>query len=254
MAFRFQAILCVLIAEIYLSNSNLYCADSQCKTCLEGYNYKNISCLSICPTGFQLVSNSSCILNSSTILFSSNFYTATSFAATSIFNFTHPLSIPFNDSRKLTPVPTKSQGLLFRNTSGLIFKSNLTLAPDFCFSIHIKVLSDGIIFKACKDLINFIVLRMIDSFYILEVNLTQKNIPTIVSFNSSIKGYTWFSLRFILNQNLDNVTIQSNIVSKSFIGLEFRVSLTDLDFILGSFNNDSFFGFIYTIEMTNDKT
>ena len=64
---------------IPLFSQGLWCSNSACSTCLQGYKYKNFMCISNCPTGYT-ASSGNCELIGSLALF----------------NFTPGLSLPFN--------------------------------------------------------------------------------------------------------------------------------------------------------------
>ena len=81
--FLLTVLFCVQFTE-----SNLYCI-SDCKSCLSGFNYLYMSCLSICPSGF-LLTGSECKVDLSQDLFRTDFTKPQVFVSKSIDNFYHP--------------------------------------------------------------------------------------------------------------------------------------------------------------------
>ena len=231
---------------------NIGCLDNNCTNCSTGYSYLNTSCLPFCPKGYSLIQNTTCTSNAGKELFYLDFYKYSEFSGRSFKNFKHPSNITFNDSSKQTPVPTKYQGFLFTNTSGLVLNSNLSVAPDFCLSIYIRIYSDGIIFQISKDSMTFLVFSVVQKFFLLELNYTNSSFTDLVNINTTISSTKWIHINCRHYQYQGYTTINANSFVVSFLDLEFRIPVNNLDFIFGSFDNESFFGFIYTSNMRNE--
>ena len=106
---------------IVLVSSSYNCLYSNCTVCISGYMYNSVGCLDLCPSTFQLNNiTNNCISNVPQLLFHLSFGLFHDFSASSIFPFNHPLGLPFSDSQRLSPIPTKERGFYFAQTSQLI--------------------------------------------------------------------------------------------------------------------------------------
>ena len=96
-----------------------------------------------------------------------------------------PLKFPLMIERELTPVAIKSQGFLFKNSSGLIYKSESFISPNFCLSLYIRVNSDGIIFRGSRNSCILLQIFTIEDYLFLNISYTKSSNSNIFSINTT---------------------------------------------------------------------
>ena len=243
--FLLTVLFCVQFTE-----SNLYCI-SDCKSCLSGFNYLYMSCLSICPSGF-LLTGSECKVDLSQDLFRTDFTKPQVFVSKSIDNFYHPSGNSFNDLSKTTPVSTPDRGFYFHSTSYLISNTSWVLAPNFCLSIIFRPLGQGIIFQISDGLKNFISISYTTSILIQFYyhNGTHENQQK----NEFLADPYWNMFVFRHEQKAGGTVFVSNPGWNDFYNnREFRMDSNNAKFIIGESNGSTFKGFLSYLCMKNSN-
>ena len=115
----------VFFTKLVFSNINCIYVGGLCTKCNEGYRYNNVSCVPYCPTGSATNNiTMACETSEYMTVFSTAFSDYTNYSAKSVGIFNSPNNISFNDTSRLSPIPTYDRGFYFENTSSLISKKN----------------------------------------------------------------------------------------------------------------------------------
>ena len=225
-----------LLAQVI--SQGLWCSNSSCSTCLEGFNYKNLMCLSKCPTGY-ITNSSICQYNYTYFLFNFEPGLPLALNAKSVNVFNHPQGLEFRDKSRLSPIMTKDRGLYFANSSRLISNTSWILAPDFSFCFSLKIVTNGTIFQVGEN----------NKTY-LRVYGDSKSFSVQVLFNTSLGNKTetfnidhidgWFTGCFIGYQQMTYFRANFNRNITIFLNYEFRGQVDGLVYSFGGENGTSF--------------
>ena len=220
-----------------LAVGNLYCTDSSCTSCISNYVLLESSCLSVCPTGYDLVqASNSCQVSSSAELFYLAFYRFLQFTASSIGDFQNSSGLSFNDSSQSSPIPTKDRGFYFPKGSQLYSTTSWIIAPSFSLSLYINILEDGEILKFKINNTTIIKLKSISG--VLNFSALYTDCSSNKQYIKSIYyTYTsnWNYLVIYHNQkNNSNYILFNNVVATPS-AYEFRADSDAIAVIGGSF-------------------
>ena len=232
------------------ASANISCANINCTSCNAGYLYNSSSCLNLCPTGFYLVASSYCNQTASQNLFALIFTEFFDFCATSIGDFSHPLGASFNDSAKLSPIPTNLMGFYFASTSSLKSTKNWIMGPDFTIRLMIYIITDGIIFTVTNGTANYFTI-VADSGSININWLLSSSSDQLVKSDSVPYTSQWLEFIIYSSQQSGLFTININDSTTSFSGYEFRGQENSLNYYIGGHLGVSFVGFLAQIIADN---
>ena len=241
----------LIVLLFVLSQANLHCTNIYCKTCTKFYNYRNISCLEYCPTGYKL-NGTYCQPSGDDILFSINFMSYRKFNTNSIEYFSHPNKYNFNNLTKVTPVVTIDRGFYFFSSSFLVSNTSWILAPDFCIGIFLKVITPGLILQIKDNFNNYFSLSYGASF---EIDYLYWNSTDMFHQKHNFAGYfqNWLMIHFRIVQYQGSIYVSAHEVYSFFHQREFRMDSNQSLVWIGDSNNLSFQGFISHISIKNSK-
>lgn len=227
--------------------ANLNCADSLCTSCTSGYLYRNISCVSICPEN-SFYSGGKCEISDEAPFIKLHFASFLSFESAKIGDFEHPQGLPFQDSGKNSPIPTKYQGFYFTTTSSLVL-NNKALAPSFTLEFYIKVNSAGTIFTLSDSNNEYLKVIVQNGLVVISTYLMNINTWVLETLSTTITS-NWFDFNFGCSLSLGYSTIMlQNSIYKSLANSEF-LTISGLKFTIGD-SSSSFKGFMYYFYMAN---
>ena len=236
----------ILFITLSLSAGNIYCSDSNCSLCTQGFKYSNVACVLHCPEG-SLKSDSHCEIGSQDPFIKLKFAEFLDYTAASISDFQHPLGLSFNNSGKLSPIPTKERGFYFASTSSLVSNRNWIIGPICFLHILVKIDQEGGIFKVGNS--------EIEHFYVYFAN-GHVNIDVLVYKNENEQIYTlrqtaikgeWITFIFSSNLKLGLTEFQiTNLPIQKLYKGEI-LPTPGLNFTIGG----SFAGFIYELILGN---
>lgn len=249
----------VLVLLINQALSHPYCTGTSCD-CYN--NFKNTSCLAICPSGF-VESNFTCLVSVSSSLISSKFFNNWDFN-----NFEYG-GFSFDGASVNPPIITKDRGAYFNSTNNLLSDNNWVLSPTFTLRFTVKVISDGALFHVFEGGSEYFQVYMSLSEMCVSANLTK--IETIKSNSESALVYsdelqklcfnlnysTWYNIRVNVFQDLGHAkftAVYSTKVPAStlilFNSLEFLKQSNKTNYEIGKADG-SFKGFLYEIYLDN---
>ena len=147
-------LLLILILSTY--SKNHYCSDANCSTCLQGYSYRSVSCVTICPEQSYLNALNICSYSFKGDICKVQFFKFFNYDSSSIDVFYHPQNLPFQDSGRQSPIPTNDRGFYFTTTSTLKTNKHWVIGPTFMIDLIARVRNDGTILNITSALgINF---------------------------------------------------------------------------------------------------
>ena len=239
----------ILILLSQVSSQRLWCSNSSCTSCLQGYLYFNFMCISKCPSGYAF-SSGLCRENSSIILFSFTPGLPLEFNSRSVDKFHHPLGLEFKDPGRQSPIMTKDRGLYFTNSSQLVSNTSWILGPYFSICLSVNIKKKGIIFQILDD--DQIIFSISGDqtsftaeifFYNLGFNKTEKRTASHEDAWASVCmmiGSYPYGVRWTFGKTYD---------LKNY---EFRGQIEGLKYSFGERNGTAFEGFLYDGYLYND--
>ena len=246
--------LIVIFIVLALVEANVGCIDSVCSSCTSGYLYNSVSCLPMCPTGYNQ-NQGACTPTSQLNLFTLNFFDFTKYNGVGIGQFLTILNQKFLDSF-LSPIPRVDQGFYFSSSSLLACtESGWLLSPDFTLSLLFMATGNGIIFEVYDGNTIVLSLSVQSSSLVLKILLSNSlNQATLQTVISAPTAYTeWVSASLIVAQG--NAQIQVTRLSQTtFIpDYEFRYQSSEFSYYIGdsAYTGGSFNGFLYVLMLDN---
>ena len=222
---------------------NQHCLNLSCFDCIEGYSYKNTSCLTNCPSGYKPL-GLNCVETKSKTLFELEFFNLFNNSITHLSSFTSS-SKSFQNS----PKPTRTQGLFFNSNSEMTSSHSWVLAPDLCLSFFIRLIKPGKIFSISSNTLS--VLQLNSETSLLIINFLLMNSSGIVKQYGQVQmNESWTSAYFSIEQFQSYVTIKTGSWMKTLENLEFRMNENKYKFVLGS-NENGFQGFLFYLCLQN---
>ncbi|OMJ79754.1 hypothetical protein SteCoe_20140 [Stentor coeruleus] len=250
----------ILLSCLHLiAYANLYCSDSYCSYCTQGFLYNSASCLSICPSGYsENLSSYTCEEQSSSIIFKEAFISITKWNTFETTYFMHPEGLNFDDPNKLSPIPTFDRGFYFEHTSRLVSINSFVPSPSFSICTIIKMISDGTIVEIKDSTTTYVKIYLENGILTLEILLTesnqQQNIFTYY-FDASNSINYWEEHSFKIYQSLNYIEIFLSDAQYTIDYKEFRCESTSVYFYIGgSTSGTSFNGFFHDLEYHNGYT
>ena len=242
-----------LLGILLLSTaSNINCADSSCSSCTIGYLYNSISCLPLCPSGYTQSSSPNACAAVTQSLFYLNFWEFREFAVTSIGNFQHPTGLQFQDSAKLSPIPTMERGFYFASTSRLMSNVNYIIGPDFTLRLCIRIKADGTIFEATDGTISYFKLAAVSGKVAAYWYLTSTTTSSTSSLTSFTYTSNWVNIVMYSSQSTGLFSMNLASYTSSASGFEFRGQVSDLVCYFGGYaSGGSFTGFLHEMHADN---
>ena len=158
--------------------SSTTCYSSQ--SC-SAYSYKNLTCISKCPTGFTC---SGTVVNTTASpyrVFYTDFNSHILFTSSVVGNFKTESN---NFLTQGSPIPSKERGFYFQPNSSLVISSNYVPAPEFTFNLWIRTINPGTIFKI-NGTSDYLVLDIENGDYNLNMRLCGSGSTSIMYKNVS---------------------------------------------------------------------
>ena len=243
---------CSVLIFLQVANSNLFCGSSPCSSCLQGYAYKNISCVPLCPTGFTLSSGNCVQTQNPPRIFNLEFDYFTDLSASCIDQFCHPLNKSFIDSNRFSPIPTLMKGFYFEPTSGLKSSYSSIPGPDFSYGIYIRTFSPGSIFQILEESKVYFSLITSQDEFVIRVLLTSSDNSDFYYEQRGLNNNIWTQIRFNIKSYENLIRLYSSLFDFYYLkNHEFRAQVPNLQFIYGSLNNAGFKGFIFKSSAEN---
>ena len=232
-----------MILTEFSYSQGLWCLDSSCTSCTQGYLYRNHKCLALCPTGYT-TSGKICNESSSTLLFSMTTGIPLAFNSRSVNFFYHPSGLEFRDPGKLSPIMTKDRGLYFTSQSTLVSNTSWILSPNFVISYSLRVINEGVVFKITHG--NQVILELSASptTFSSKIFVYSSSLNTTVNLNT-IHLDQWVILNFYVNQLSSVLRVIINDKDLYLDKYEFRSQIKSLKYTFGDSTSYSFTGFLY---------
>ena len=233
----------LMILTEFSYSQGLWCLDSSCTSCTQGYLYRNHKCLALCPTGYT-TSGKICNESSSTLLFSMTTGIPLAFNSRSVNFFYHPSGLEFRDPGKLSPIMTKDRGLYFTSQSTLVSNTSWILSPNFVISYSLRVINEGVVFKITHG--NQVILELSASptTFSSKIFVYSSSLNTTVNLNT-IHLDQWVILNFYVNQLSSVLRVIINDKDLYLDKYEFRSQIKSLKYTFGDSTSYSFTGFLY---------
>lgn len=246
---------CLMLSLVLIASESLkmFCEDSSCSSCTDGYSFKSKSCLSLCPTGYSVTTSPSrkCLESDSLQVFVVKFYQQMDYEATSIMGFSHPDALKFNDAFKATPIPAVSRGFYFTSTSKLVFKDYVLLSPDLALHLCVLVKHIGTIFEVIGNNVPFFKLEADENNLIASIYLTGEQGNSTKQIYLAYNNVVWKSGKILIQSTFDSITFELYDSKETFIFYDFRAQIETAKFYFGSLASASFLGFIYQADLYN---
>ncbi|OMJ79755.1 hypothetical protein SteCoe_20141 [Stentor coeruleus] len=245
----------ILLSCLYLAvYANLYCSDSYCSYCTQGFLYNYVSCLPMCPNGYdEDLSLYSCEEQDDTTVFKESFPSTTKWNTFETTYFMHPEGLTFDDPNKLSPIPTFDRGFYFEQTSRLVSINSFVPGPDFRIGLVVKIISDGTIVEIKDSTKTYAKAYLNNGILTFQILFTDENgQQSIFTYNQIFSGDYWDKHTFEIYQQLDYITIKISDDEFTINYQEFRCESTSVYFYIGgSTSGTSFNGFLYDLEYHN---
>ena len=233
----------LLFLSVFTSYSQgLWCSDLTCTSCLQGYKFQNLMCISICPTGYQLSGNNCYATSTSIYMFTAGF--PLPFNAKSVLMFSSPKGVEFNDTERLSPIMTKDRGLYFAQSSQLVSNTSWILAPDYNFVICVKLINPGIIFQVTSNNQTVVEISGTKTSLTGLFTLYSAGVNKTLSFSNGYSG-GWATVSLFCDQQVGKVYVSFYGRENYFDGYESRNQMKDMVYSFGGTNQTSFSGFLY---------
>ncbi|OMJ66136.1 hypothetical protein SteCoe_37130 [Stentor coeruleus] len=234
---------------------NIGCHDDLCSIChFDYYIYNSKSCLTICPTMYEL-RNNTCYAQSSTNLLSMPFYYFTSFEKKTYKGFSHPSNESFSHPSQESPFPTKERGFYFNSTSRLVSDIEYVLAPEISLAFFIKPEDFGTVLEVSNNETTHFKVEVVTNGIQAVLSLVNSSMPEIIKESSITCGFvfkSWGAFSFKSSQLSNNITLIAGCNKKvTILNMEFRQDFNLSMFIGASNGNSSFKGFLYHLKLEN---
>lgn len=247
----------VLSAALAACCLNCNTASTTCLDCSVGYLlYKSKICLSSCPTGYSLISDTCQIGSASKTLFNLDFSLYTDLSQISIDSFFTSENQKMSSPSMKTLSPTLDRGLYCNPYSALTSSNNWTPGPDTTFEIWIYEISSGIVFEVMNGDSPTIRIRANSLQYSITFKTTDQILNSVyTTYTEHVKSIvSWDYVKIQTTQD----TATSVIVKISINGDEYQLTHNNVEFkatnpsnwVLGSLSlGSSFEGFIYSFRV-----